>query len=243
MVDSTNNSTKLPEGIEQDFFKFYEEKIHHIKKEIAEMDKNIEQMTQERKKKGLALEYYENLSLTHTLPTVQLNKFEVKVSSSNIVEILTDKSVYNPEWTHAEKIKFITNQPGASIFRVPQIVEEIKKIDLNWKDVSYKTIYEKIAPTVSRMVVRGDILKVRSLKNEIDFGFVNKTRFDENLQVKPEYTEALKDYEVIVSEKKLPPAPTGGNVESKTDGEKPLADAAEELNGQAFNHSGFSNSN
>lgn len=76
------------------------------------------------------------------------------------------------------------------------VVAEFHKNDLS---LDIDSARRSIAPTISRLIKDGEIVKVKRIGTKADFHQISREWFDEDLNPKKEYIDLLKDFEIINS--------------------------------------------
>lgn len=217
-------------------------------------------LSKERALSALFVEVPDVVDQKHTpLPLTTENAFNEKVNSGNVAEsilhkverkhtiseldeeesIVTPSSdlVYDKRWNHSLKVQFVIMEPqkyGLKTFDGSNsVVDAILTHEPEWaKRETRAAILAKIAPTISKLVKRRRLFKLRVKGSKADFNYVSGRWFDLNGIIKPEYKRAIEHLQTVGSEKTLAPVRAGANSEvDERNGGHPSTNAAGTLNG------------
>ena len=139
--------------------------------------------------------------------------------------------LYDKKWNHSQKVQFVTLEPhryGVKTFDGSNsVVDAILTHEPEWgKRESRAAILSKIAPTISKLVKRKKIVKLKVKGSKAEFRYISKRWFGYNDVIKAEYVQVVADLELVGAEKKLTPVRAGANAKSETNiGEKASKDA------------------
>ncbi|GAB3219602.1 hypothetical protein [Spirosoma arcticum] len=240
----------LPESVRKDLLDDFNQKLEKARDKKPELEKLLVQVNEEIKS-------YDSLVKALTTANTASNALIVnnQLGGKAVAEDKVSKydgkydggykdgSSYSRDWTHAQKIKYVTDRPqkyghktlkGAGGVVDAILVEEPEWLnELSGSATGPRgTLIGKIAPIISRMVDTGHLVKLRTKGTGNEFHYVSADWFDNNAHVRTEYLGAVENLESISPGKTLAPAGTGANnAKSDTDEIKPSGDAAGTRNG------------
>lgn len=243
------NITTLPPGDREELTHFFQVKLHSASQVEQDLSQRLAQVRQTIKTYKDLLSQIDSSAVASLSNTPQDIPFEpvleaeeeqkvklqtrLKEQSNKIGNQASD--AYNADgWTHAEKILYVLDRPekygfdtflGASAVTDAILVEE-QALGRN----TSKDDLKNIAPTISRLIARGEVFKYLEEGSLSKYHFVTASWFDQSGMIKPQYRKSVENLQ-LPAEKKSATVGAVADAEMETNKVEPSVDAEETFDG------------